>query len=95
MPAIVETKMDNSVQPFNVSPEGTGTRKRKARPSPMVSSSGNGFAPGHAFGAAFSVDVPVHTIADAHVCITRPSSCQGILDTTSNLFACIVQKSYD
>jgi hypothetical protein len=50
-PAIVDTKMDSSVQPWRVMPAGTGTRKRSARPREMESTRGTGLAPGQAGGA--------------------------------------------
>ena len=44
-PAIVDTKIDSSVQACSVTPAGTGTRYRIATPIAIDAISGTGFAP--------------------------------------------------
>ena len=70
IPAMVETKIDSSVQAWVLSPEGTGTRKRSARPMAALPRRGTILTPGQGFDGvlAASAGSPPATAADACTC---------------------------
>lgn len=70
VPAIVETKIDSSVQAWVLRPEGMGTRKRSARPMAALPSRGTTLTPGQGFDGvlAASAGSPAATAADACTC---------------------------
>ena len=80
VPAMVETKIDSSVQAWVLSPEGIGTRKRSARPMAALASKGTTLTPGHGFDGvlAASAGSPAATAADACTCRSIPAVSQAL-----------------